>query len=183
MKRTKPNGRLPRVTVDEALQILQSAVGYCQLAGLTVRGSNSETGLTLVIPGVFYTLGPTNSDFEFRVGSLRTHDDTDEREARKKAMLYARSATGQADAIAEQIESCRTWATVQGYRVSEAYADGGSGNDPNLPERAKAIAKAASESAVLVCVEPSRLARDPRLLMHGLSDCKRHGVTVCFVKE
>ncbi len=69
MKRTKRNVRPIRVSVPEALQILQSAIGYCQLAGLTVQGTNSKTGLTLVIPGVFYAAGQTDNGMVFRIGS------------------------------------------------------------------------------------------------------------------
>ena len=148
-----------------------------------MRGANSETGLTLVIPGVFYTTGDTDNSLEFHVSSLVPYDANDERKATKKAIIYARSATRQGDAIRKQIEACRAWATERGYHVSEAYVDGGSGNDPNLPRRPQTVARAASEGAVLVYVEPSWLARDPKRLLQILAECAQCGVGVRFVGE
>lgn len=54
MKRTKRNVGEP-ITTAEALQILQSAIGYCQQAGLVVKAANRKAGLTLTIPGAYYT--------------------------------------------------------------------------------------------------------------------------------
>ncbi len=38
------------ITAGEALEILQSALSYCQRAGLTVNYSNTAHGLTLYLP-------------------------------------------------------------------------------------------------------------------------------------
>jgi len=59
MKRTKNDARLTAkrnrtetpITATEALQLLASAVNYCQKAGLKVNYSNDSTqGLTLYLP-------------------------------------------------------------------------------------------------------------------------------------
>jgi len=39
------------ITADEALQILQSAVSYCQYAGIAVTYANSPEGMTLNLAG------------------------------------------------------------------------------------------------------------------------------------
>jgi len=60
MKRTKHGAHLTAkcnrtetpITATEALQLLASAVNYCQRAGLTVNYSNDNAhGLTLYLPG------------------------------------------------------------------------------------------------------------------------------------
>lgn len=53
MSKTKTNGRkTPTIGKAEALQILESAVSYCRLAGLDVRAGNIEgRRLALTIGG------------------------------------------------------------------------------------------------------------------------------------
>lgn len=46
--------------------MLQSAIGYCQVAGLTVRAANSDAGLVLTIPDVGYALTPDGNGAEFQ---------------------------------------------------------------------------------------------------------------------
>ncbi len=59
---------LPPITAQEALELLQSAIGYLQMAGVTVQAQNSQTGLVLTIPGVFYStnVGGTTAKFGIR---------------------------------------------------------------------------------------------------------------------
>ena len=71
MSRTKKNGDGKKpvpVTAQEAVSILQSAIGYCQQAGIAVQAHNGPEGVMLTLPGVFYvvTVGrdgtpPTNN--------------------------------------------------------------------------------------------------------------------------
>lgn len=51
------------ITRDEAAQILQSAVSYCQRAGITVRGYNDSGALVLAFEGVM--LVQLNETMEF----------------------------------------------------------------------------------------------------------------------
>ena len=41
------------ITPQEAIEILASAVSYCQQAGLTVKAGNAEGNLALVIEGAY----------------------------------------------------------------------------------------------------------------------------------
>lgn len=68
MKRTRRSGAQP-ITAEEALQILQSAIGYCQQAGLKVQAANSGTGLTLTIPGAYYTTVENSTEVTFHMGT------------------------------------------------------------------------------------------------------------------
>ena len=68
MKKTKRSVGEP-LTAQEALQILQSAIGYCQQAGLAVQAANSGTGLTLTIPGAYYTTANEKSGVTFHIGT------------------------------------------------------------------------------------------------------------------
>jgi hypothetical protein len=67
MKKTKRNAGEP-LTAQEALQILQSAIGYCQQAGLAVQAANSGTDLVLTIPGAYYTTSDSKTEVAFCVG-------------------------------------------------------------------------------------------------------------------
>lgn len=46
------------ITANEALELLASAVNYCQQAGLRVRVANGESGLLLAIAGAYYASNP-----------------------------------------------------------------------------------------------------------------------------
>lgn len=74
-----------QVSAEEALQILQSAIGYCQLAGLRVQGANGDAGLTLIIPGVFYSTGNTDKGMAFRLGSPPTNESDRASDAENKS--------------------------------------------------------------------------------------------------
>lgn len=57
-EQTRKQKRLPTlITAEEALEILQSAVNYCQLAGLTIRAGNVPN-LCLSIEGVVMDSDP-----------------------------------------------------------------------------------------------------------------------------
>lgn len=43
--------KMPPITPQEAIEILTSAVSYCQQAGLTVKAGNADGNLALVIEG------------------------------------------------------------------------------------------------------------------------------------
>lgn len=60
MKRTR--GTSP-ITKSEALEILASAVSYCQQSGLKVRYSNYDNGLALVVEGASVQVADTGTRF------------------------------------------------------------------------------------------------------------------------
>ena len=74
MPRTK-RGTVQSVTPEQALQMLQSAIGYCQVAGLTVQAANCDAGLVLTIPDVGYALTPDGNGAEFRLETGTTASD------------------------------------------------------------------------------------------------------------
>ena len=47
--------------------MLQSAIGYCQRAGMSVQAANSGGGLVLTIPGARYALTEDGTAAEFRL--------------------------------------------------------------------------------------------------------------------
>ena len=49
------------ITPEEAIQLLSSALSYCQQAGLTIRAGNDGNTLHLVLPGVNYDITQTPS--------------------------------------------------------------------------------------------------------------------------
>ena len=58
------------ITAQEALTLLESAVSYCQLAGLKVRAANGENDtLTLFIPNTHYILTDNGTKAVFRLGA------------------------------------------------------------------------------------------------------------------
>jgi hypothetical protein len=83
MSRTKKNGNgkksLP-VTAQEAVSILQSAIGYCQQAGIAVQAHNGLDGVTLTLPGVFYTVTAKREGAaaEFHIGTPPTNNGSPE---------------------------------------------------------------------------------------------------------
>ena len=81
MSRTKKNGNgkksLP-VTAQEAVSILQSAIGYCQQAGIAVQAYNWPDGVTLTLPGVFYTVTNEGAAAEFHIGTPPANNGTAE---------------------------------------------------------------------------------------------------------
>ncbi len=59
------------VTVLEALAMLESAVSYCQSAGLKVRAANGDNGtLQLIIPGAHYVLTDGGTRAALRLGPV-----------------------------------------------------------------------------------------------------------------
>jgi hypothetical protein len=58
------------ITAQEALTLLESAVSYCQLAGLKVQAANGENDtLTLFIPNAHYTVTDNGTKAAFRIGA------------------------------------------------------------------------------------------------------------------
>lgn len=51
------------VTKSEALEILASAVSYCQQSGLKVRYANHDAGLALVVEGATVQVADTGTRF------------------------------------------------------------------------------------------------------------------------
>src|SRR5512143_3678752 len=76
MPRTK-RGAIQPVAPPQALQMLQSAIGYCQMAGLAVQAANSDAGLVLTVPGVAFDVSPDGASAEFRL-AVAGRLDTDE---------------------------------------------------------------------------------------------------------
>lgn len=81
MSKTKKNGNgkksLP-VTAQEAVSILQSAIGYCQQAGIAVQAYNWPDGVTLTLPGVFYTVTNNGTEAQFHIGTPAPNNGTPE---------------------------------------------------------------------------------------------------------
>jgi hypothetical protein len=71
MRSTKRNGRgaAPNISSEEALQLLQSAIGYLQLTGITVQAQNSANGLVLTVPGAHYVASSDGLTAVFCIGS------------------------------------------------------------------------------------------------------------------
>jgi hypothetical protein len=76
MSKTKhgEHNALP-ITAQEALELLQSAIGYLQMAGVTVQAQNSKTGLVLIIPGMFYSTNVDGTTAKFGIG-IPPNDDS-----------------------------------------------------------------------------------------------------------
>jgi hypothetical protein len=75
MSKTGRNAHKPQhVTAQEALQMLQSAVGYLQMAGITVQAENQARGLTLTIPGACYVVN-IDGTAAFHIGTLTMLDN------------------------------------------------------------------------------------------------------------
>lgn len=71
----------PSITAPEALQLLESAVSYCQQAGLQVNASNEEGALALFIPRAQYIVSDNGTRATFHLAEesapmLRTADAT-----------------------------------------------------------------------------------------------------------
>lgn len=79
MKSTKRSGQddnaLP-ITAQEALQLLQSAIGYLQLAGMAVQAQNTPLGLQLTIPGTCYSVSADSTMASFRIGTPSATDNS-----------------------------------------------------------------------------------------------------------
>lgn len=99
---------------------------------------------------------------------------------KKRAVLYARSATDENDAIARQLETCWRWAKQSGYVVYGEYFEVASGTAMDLLAREQAIVQAESEGALLLCVDPWRLARSEKLLVRILAHCNKCKITIVF---
>ncbi len=62
------------ITAHEALQLLESAVSYCQQAGLQVGATNGDNGtLAILIPNAHYVLTDSGTRAAFRLGALSAH--------------------------------------------------------------------------------------------------------------
>ena len=59
------------ITAQEALTLLESAVSYCQLAGLKVQAANGENDtLRLFVPNAHYILTDNDTRAAFRLGAV-----------------------------------------------------------------------------------------------------------------
>ncbi len=74
MSKTKRSARRkdPKpITAQDALTMLESAVSYCQSAGLKVNAANGDNGtLGLFIPGAHYILTDNGTRAAFRLGAV-----------------------------------------------------------------------------------------------------------------
>lgn len=58
-----------RITAHEALQLLESALSYCQAAGMEVQAGNGDEGtLAIYIPNAHYTITDNGTRAEIRRG-------------------------------------------------------------------------------------------------------------------
>ena len=71
-RRSVRNGKPSPITAQEAVSLLQSARGYCQQAGIAVRAYNWPDGVTLTLPGVFYSLTDDGTAATFHIGTSPT---------------------------------------------------------------------------------------------------------------
>lgn len=68
MKRTRRSRPNAKITAREALSLLESAVSYCQLAGLQVSAVNGDNGtLELFIPNAHYLLTKSGTRAMFQL--------------------------------------------------------------------------------------------------------------------
>jgi len=62
------------ITAQEALTMLESAVSYCQSAGMKVQAINGDNGtLGVFIPGAYYLLTDNDTRAVFRLGAMSVH--------------------------------------------------------------------------------------------------------------
>lgn len=78
-------------------------------------------------------------------------------------VIYARSASANADSIARQLAACRDMATVNGWTVTSEYVDDGVSTISDRPTLDTILTNADQVDAV-VTYETSRLARDPAVI-------------------
>ncbi len=70
-KRARRKRTQAPVTAQDALMMLESAVSYCQSAGLCVQAANSKDGmLGLFIPNAHYIVTDNGTRAAFRLGEL-----------------------------------------------------------------------------------------------------------------
>jgi hypothetical protein len=86
MSRTRRRSQTA-ITTREALEILASAVSYCQLAGLKVEAVNRRGTLALFIPGCSYILTDNGTRTDFRIGTPPAQS------AKPEAVLSAQERT------------------------------------------------------------------------------------------
>lgn len=106
------------------------------------------------------------------------------REVPNRVVIYTRSATDDSRrglALAAQVQTCRQWAATHRCVVVGEFAEIESGNAATLPELAKALKQARHHKAALLCTEPSRLGRSPRLYQKRIKACQQCKVVVLFV--
>ena len=90
MSRTKKNengkkAKAQPITAQEAVSILQSAIGYCQQAGIAVQAYNWPDGVTLTLPGVFYRMTNNGTAAEFHIGTAPANNGTSKAEVPAQA--------------------------------------------------------------------------------------------------
>lgn len=79
MSRTKKNENANKslpVTAQEAVSILQSAIGYCQQAGIVVQAHNGPEGVMLALLGVFYSVTNDGTAAQFHIGTAPPYNGT-----------------------------------------------------------------------------------------------------------
>ena len=73
----RPSTKCPSpkaITAQEALAMLESAVSYCQSAGLKVQAANGDNGtLGLFVPGAYYLLTDNGTRALFRLDAITAH--------------------------------------------------------------------------------------------------------------
>jgi hypothetical protein len=57
------------ITAQEAIELLQSAIGYLQMAGITVQAQNSPAELILTIPNASYSMSGDGAAAKFNIGA------------------------------------------------------------------------------------------------------------------
>jgi hypothetical protein len=55
------------ITAQEAIEMLQSAIGYLQIAGITVQAQNRPAGLVLIIPNTSYSMSHDGAAAKFNI--------------------------------------------------------------------------------------------------------------------
>ncbi len=64
------------ITAQEALTLLESAISYCQSAGLTVSALNGDNGtLGLFVRGAHFLLTDSGTHAAFRLGVMSANDE------------------------------------------------------------------------------------------------------------
>jgi predicted site-specific integrase-resolvase len=101
-----------------------------------------------------------------------------------RVVIYARSATddtGQGITLAYQVELCRQWAMARDCAIVGEFSEVISGHAVDMPALNKALKRAHSQKAALLCTSPDRLARRLDLFLKRVNDCKQRGIPIVYV--
>lgn len=102
-----------------------------------------------------------------------------------RAVLYARVCVDDGQNLAEQLESCRSYAQKRGWNIIDGLAEQGAGSDSSrLPQLDRMLEMArAGAFDVLVVREPNRLSRDLLRLLAITGELERVCVRILYTLD